>query len=142
MYSYCTVIRHYLIALAVWICICVDECKYTHKHTHTRDLLIVFLQIRTQYIWWKSGYDTYRGWTQTGYLNKHYNINQRTKTHRTTEEKMEGQISFWGYREQESNLILPEHDDDDTFGGKSICSHFSKNASHGYMIWMKDSNKD
>jgi len=26
---------------------------------------------------------------------------------------MEGQISFWGYKEQESNLILPEHDDDD-----------------------------
>ena len=32
-----------------------------------------------------------------------------TKTHRTTEEE----ISFWGYKEQESNLILPEHDDDD-----------------------------
>jgi len=26
---------------------------------------------------------------------------------------MEGPISFSGYREQESNLILPEHDDDD-----------------------------
>jgi hypothetical protein len=25
---------------------------------------------------------------------------------------MEGPISFWGYKEQESNLILPEHDDD------------------------------
>ena len=25
---------------------------------------------------------------------------------------MEGPISFWGYMEQESNLILPEHDDD------------------------------
>ena len=25
----------------------------------------------------KSGYNTYRGWTQTGYLNKHYNINQK-----------------------------------------------------------------
>ena len=36
-----------------------------------------------------------------------------TKTHRTTEEEMEGPISFRGYKEQESNLILPEHDDDD-----------------------------
>ena len=27
---------------------------------------------------------------------------------------MEGPISFWGYKEQESNLILPEHDDDET----------------------------
>ena len=26
---------------------------------------------------------------------------------------MEGPISFWGYKEQESNLIFPEHDDDD-----------------------------
>jgi hypothetical protein len=31
----------------------------------------------------------------------------------TTEEEMEGPFSFWGYKEQESNLILPEHDDDD-----------------------------
>jgi len=29
---------------------------------------------------------------------------------------MEGPISFWGYQEQESNLILPEHDDDDDDG--------------------------
>ena len=35
------------------------------------------------------------------------------KEHWTTEEVMEGPISFWGYKEQESNLILPEHDDDD-----------------------------
>jgi len=27
---------------------------------------------------------------------------------------MEGPISFWGYNEQESNLILPEHDGDDS----------------------------
>jgi hypothetical protein len=26
---------------------------------------------------------------------------------------MERRISFWGYKEQESNLILPEHDADD-----------------------------
>jgi len=26
---------------------------------------------------------------------------------------MEGSISFSGYKEQESNLILPEHHDDD-----------------------------
>jgi len=30
-----------------------------------------------------------------------------------TEEEMEGPISFWEYKEQESHLILPEHDDDD-----------------------------
>jgi len=26
---------------------------------------------------------------------------------------MEGPIPFWGYKQQESNLILPEHDNDD-----------------------------
>jgi len=26
---------------------------------------------------------------------------------------MEGPILFWGYKEQESNLIFPEDDDDD-----------------------------
>ena len=26
---------------------------------------------------------------------------------------MEGPISFWGYKEQESHLIFPELDDDD-----------------------------
>ena len=25
----------------------------------------------------KSGYNTYRGWTQIGYQNKRYNINQK-----------------------------------------------------------------
>ena len=57
----------------------------------------------------------YRGWTQTDYQNKHYNVNQKwlqhvqrmdtnrlpkqalqykpTKEHRTTEEEMEGRTS-------------------------------------------------
>jgi hypothetical protein len=26
---------------------------------------------------------------------------------------MEGPVSFWGYKEKETNLILSEHDDDD-----------------------------
>ena len=38
-----------------------------------------------------------------------------------TEEEMEGPISFWGYKEQESNLILPEHDDDDKIGLTYFC---------------------
>ena len=52
-------------------------------------------------------------------MNTHHQVNLMqmrrscSKAHRTTEEEMEGPISFWGYKEQESNLILPEHDDDD-----------------------------
>ena len=41
----------------------------------------------------KSGYNTYRGWSQIEYQNKHCNINQKTKEHRTTEEEMEGPTS-------------------------------------------------
>jgi hypothetical protein len=29
-------------------------------------------------------------------------------------------ISIWGYKEQESNLILPEHDDDESEMGESL----------------------
>jgi hypothetical protein len=31
---------------------------------------------------------------QAGYLNKHYNINQKVEAHKTTEKEMEGPISF------------------------------------------------
>jgi uncharacterized protein YjfI (DUF2170 family) len=38
---------------------------------------------------------------------------------------MEGPISFWGYKEQESNLILAEHDDDDIARWNGIlCKNF------------------
>jgi len=41
---------------------------------------------------------------------------------------MEGRISFWGYKEQEWNLILPEHDDDDDEQYKTslVELHFEK----------------
>jgi len=34
---------------------------------------------------------------------------------------MEGPILFWGHKEQESNLILPEHDDDDELWWSNQC---------------------
>jgi len=37
---------------------------------------------------------------------------------------MEGPISFWGYKEQESNLILSEHDDDDDDDNSDFSSRF------------------
>jgi hypothetical protein len=45
---------------------------------------------------------------------------------------MEGPISFWGYKEQESNLILPEHDDEDD----KMCefSHICKYSTD----WLTD----
>ena len=49
---------------------------------------------------------------------------------------MEGPISFWGYKEQESNLILPEHDDD---GGDDeslfgMCSTKRFNVQEFYIM--------
>ena len=35
---------------------------------------------------------------------------------------MEGPISFWGYKEQELKLILPEHDDDDDDALEPYCT--------------------
>jgi hypothetical protein len=39
---------------------------------------------------------------------------------------MEGPISFWGYKEQESNLIPPEHDDDDKFLKYLLSNNYRK----------------
>ena len=36
---------------------------------------------------------------------------------------MEGPISFSGYKEQESNLILPEHDNDDDDDDDDVLSN-------------------
>ena len=44
---------------------------------------------------------------------------------------MEGLISFWGYKEQESNLILPEHDDDDDEQIMTCLSHSQDSSSSG-----------
>jgi len=42
-------------------------------------------------------------------------LKYKPKDERTQDdrEEMEGPISFWGYKEQETHLILHEHDDDD-----------------------------
>ena len=51
--------------------------------------------------------------TQTDYQNKHYNINQEKKKHRTTEEEMEGPTSSWGSRNRITCPTIQEHHDDD-----------------------------
>ena len=39
--------------------------------------VIMYLLCSINYSTRKSGYNMYRGWTQTDYQNKHYNINQK-----------------------------------------------------------------
>jgi len=49
----------------------------------------------------------YRGWTQTDYQNKHYNINRK-------DEGRDGGTNFiLRIKEQETHLTLQEHDDDE-----------------------------
>ena len=53
----------------------------------------------------------YRGWTQTDYQNKHYNINQKDEG---TQDDRDGGTNFiLRIKEQETRLPLQEQDDDD-----------------------------
>jgi len=56
---------------------------------------------------------TFVGWTQTGYLNKHYNINQKDEC--TEDDRgRDGRTNFiLRIKEQKTHLILHKHDDDD-----------------------------
>ena len=56
----------------------------------------------------KSGYNTYRGWTQTEHQNKHSNIDQKDDRGR------DGGTNFiLRIKEQETCLTPHEHEDDD-----------------------------
>ena len=50
---------------------------------------------------------------------------------------MEGPISFWGYKEQESNLILLKHDDDEICRNSVIKIKvlFESDKHDGYFTW-------
>ena len=55
----------------------------------------------------------YRGWTQTEYQNKHYNINQKDEGTQDDRERDGGTNFILRIKEQEKHLILHEHDYDD-----------------------------
>ena len=52
----------------------------------------------------------YRGWTQTDYQNKHYNINKKDEG--TDRGRDGGTYFILRIKEQETHLALQEHDDD------------------------------
>ena len=60
----------------------------------------------------KSGYNMYRGWTQTDYQNKHYNINQKDEVTQDDRGRDGGASFILTIKEHETNLTLQEHDDD------------------------------
>ena len=55
----------------------------------------------------------YRGWTQTGYQNKHYNINQKDEGTQDDRGRDGGTNFILRIKEQETRLTLQEYDDDD-----------------------------
>jgi predicted SprT family Zn-dependent metalloprotease len=55
----------------------------------------------------------YRGWRQTDYQNKHYNINQKDEGTYEDRGRDGGTNFIWSTKEQETRLTLQEHDDDD-----------------------------
>ena len=61
----------------------------------------------------KSGYNMYRGWTQTDYQNKHYNINQKDEETQDDRGRDRGIDFILRIKKQETCLTLQEHYDDD-----------------------------
>jgi hypothetical protein len=61
----------------------------------------------------KSGYNTYRGWTQIEYQNKHYDIDQKDEETQDDRRRDGGTNFISRIKEQETRLTLQEHDDDD-----------------------------
>jgi len=55
----------------------------------------------------------YRGWTQTDYQNKHYNINQKDEETQDDRGRDGGTNYILRIKEQETHLTLQEHNDDD-----------------------------
>ena len=55
----------------------------------------------------------YRGWTQTVYQNKYYNINQKDEETQDDRGSDGGTNFILRIKEQETRLTLQEHDDDD-----------------------------
>ena len=55
----------------------------------------------------------YRGWTQTDYQNKHYNMNQKDEGIQDDRGRDGGTNFILRIKEQETRLTLQERDDDD-----------------------------
>ena len=55
----------------------------------------------------------YKGWKQTDYQNKHYNINQKDEETQDDQGRDGGTNFIQRIKEQETCLTLQEHDDGD-----------------------------
>ena len=71
----------------------------------------------------KSGCNMYRGWTQTDYQNKHYNIYQKDEGTQEDQGTDGGTNFILRIKDQETRLTLQEHDDDDDDDGDDDMLH-------------------
>ena len=53
------------------------EERYIHVYIYVCICIYIYIYIHTYTYIYISGYNMYKGWTQTDYQNKHYNINQK-----------------------------------------------------------------
>ena len=86
----------------------------------------------------------YRGWTQTDYQNKHYNINQKDEETQDDRGRDGGTNVILRIKEQETCLTLQEHDDDDDDDDDDIISQtagFYKKNVIEYKICVLISSK-
>ena len=84
--------------------VCSTECGLS-VYSH--------LLVLTYAIYAKSGYNMYRGWTQTDYQNEHYNINQKDKGTLDDRGRDGGANFILSIKEQETRLTFQADDDDD-----------------------------
>jgi hypothetical protein len=61
----------------------------------------------------KSGYNTYRGWTQIGYQDRHRDTNRKEEGTWDGQRRDGGTNATVRIKEKEKRLTLNEHDDDD-----------------------------
>jgi len=62
----------------------------------------------------------YRGWTQTDYQNKHYNINQKDEGKYEDRGRDGGTNFILRIKEQKTRLTIQEHGDDDDDDGDEL----------------------
>ena len=85
----------------------------------------------------------YRGWTQTDYQNKHYNINQKDEGTLDDRGRDGGTNFILRIKEQETRLTLQEHDDDDNkfiiflYMFRALCAHHQEVRIVLYSIWYR-----
>jgi len=78
----------------------------------------------------------YRGWTQTDYQNKHYNMNQKDEGTWDDRGRDGGTNFILRIKEQETRLTLQEHYDDDDSIRNKICT-FCPHSIYVFCIYLR-----